>query len=96
MHPGKIVQYFIEPYLKNDTTLEIPIPKIETESALFTYRESFISPAEALVHFQNYFGVDEADGRRMTILREFLARNLKSHNGSLWLEHPLPTLLLRF
>lgn len=72
------------------------LPSIATEKMEFIYRESFSSEAEALAHFQAYFGVDPDDQRRTAILREFLKRNLTYHDQDLMLEHPLPTLLIRW
>ncbi|NPV84178.1 MAG: class I SAM-dependent methyltransferase [Candidatus Aminicenantes bacterium] len=70
------------------------LPEVEAEEVDFIYRESFDSATEALAHFLDYFGVEEADRPRVAIIEEFLRRNLKTHNGSLLLEHPLPALLI--
>jgi SAM-dependent methyltransferase len=81
---------------RNPTTDNLPsaLPEIEAEEVDFIYRESFDSATEALAHFLDYFGVEEADRPRVAIIEEFLQRNLKTYNGSLLLEHPLPALLI--
>lgn len=80
----------------NSATGDLPsaLPEIEAEEVDFIYRESFDSATEALAHFLDYFGVEEADRPRVALIEEFLWRNLKTHNGSLLLEHPLPALLI--
>lgn len=81
---------------RNSATGDLPsaLPEIDAEQVDFIYRESFDSPAEALAHFLDYFGVEETDRPRVAIIEEFLRRNLKTYNGSLLLEHPLPVLLI--
>lgn len=68
--------------------------RIEAEEVDFIYRESFASATEALTHFLDYFGVEEADRPRVAFIEEFLRRNLKTYNGSLLLELPLPALMI--
>ncbi|MCX8159870.1 MAG: class I SAM-dependent methyltransferase [Candidatus Saccharicenans sp.] len=67
---------------------------IKAEEFDFFYRESFDSEAEALNHFLDYFGVEEANRSRVDLVQEFLGKNLRHNNGSLLLEHSLPTLLI--
>ncbi len=68
--------------------------QIKSEQVEFIYRESFGSKAEALRHFQDYFGVDGDDPGRTTIIEKFLRRNLVWRDGVWFLEHPVPALLI--
>lgn len=72
------------------------LPEIKAEEVEFIYREPFNSEAEALAHFQRYFGVADDDRRRNAVLKRFLERNLTCSNGCLLLEHSFPALLIRW
>lgn len=68
--------------------------QIKAEEVEFIYRESFGSKAEALRHFQDYFGINGNDLRRTAIIEKFLIRNLVWRDGVWLLEHPVPALLI--
>lgn len=72
------------------------LPEIKAEEVEFIYREPFNSGAEALAHFQRYFGVAGDDRRRNAVLKKFLERNLTCSNCCLLLEHSFPALLIRW
>lgn len=81
----------------SDPDLCLPdFSSIIAEKMEFLYREAFASEAEALAHFQVYFGVSPDDRRRTVILKEFLQRNLTHHDDCWLLEHPFPALLIRW
>ncbi|MDI6846015.1 MAG: class I SAM-dependent methyltransferase [Candidatus Saccharicenans sp.] len=68
--------------------------RIKAEEVEFIYRESFCSKADALRHFQDYFGLNGNDLRRTAIIEKFFRRNLVWRDGVWFLEHPVPALLI--